>query len=152
MDYVNTLIRLTRTELEFLIAAPRRSEILTNKLERYFLYVILDGKANHESINLKTLQSFSKRSFYHCDKAIKKLIHDGWVASETNYLDKRSQVFLPTQKATKLVRAFEVIKYNTLIKKGMVKRKLISKYTLEDLVRMDESELAELRLEIEKIT
>ena len=152
MDFINTLIRLTRTELELLIAAPRRSEILTNKLERYFLYVILDGKANHESINLKTLQSFSKRSFYHCDKAIKKLIHDGWVASETNYLDKRSQVFLPTQKATKLVRAFEVIKYNTLIKKGMVKRKLISKYTLEDLVRMDESELAELRLEIEKIT
>ena len=149
MDYVNTLIRLTRTELEFLIAAPRRSEILTNKLERYFLYVIMDGKTNCESINLKTLQSFSKRSFYHCDKAVKKLIHEGWITSKTNYLDKRSKVYLPTQKATKLVRAFEAIKYNTLIKKGMVKGELISKYTLEDLVIMDEGELAELRLEIE---
>lgn len=33
----------------------------------------------------------------------------------------------------------------------MVKGKLMSEYTLEDLVRMDEGELAELRLEIEKI-
>jgi hypothetical protein len=149
VDFINALIRLTRTELEFLIAAPRRSEILTNKLERYFLYVIMDGKANCEPINLKTLQSFSKKSFYHCDKAVKKLIDEGWVISKTNYLDKRSKVFLPTQKATKLVKAFEAIKYNTLIKKGMVRGKLMSKYTLEDLVRMDAGELAELRLEIE---
>ena len=150
MDFINTLIRLTRTELEFLIAAPRRSEILTNKLERYFLYVIMDGKANCESINLKTLQSFSKRSFYNCDKAVKKLIHEGWVITKTNHLDKRSKVFLPTQKATKFVKAFEAIKYNTLLKKGVVKGKLMSEYTLEDLVRMDEGELAELKLEIEK--
>ena len=151
MDLINILIKLTATELEFLLAGPSRSEILTNKLERYFLYTILDFEADSKCINIKNLQSLSKRSFYHCDKAIKKLIHEGWVLSETNHLDKRSQVFLPTTKAVKLVKAFETIKFNTLIKKGVVKSKLISKYTLEDLVALDESGLGDLRLEIEKI-
>lgn len=152
MNLINILIKLTATELEFLLAGPSRSEILTNKLERYFLYTILDFEADSKCINIKNLQSLSKRSFYHCDKAIKKLIHEGWVLSKTNHLDKRSQVFLPTTKAVKLVKAFETIKFNTLIKKGVVKSKLISKYTLEDLVTLDESGLGELRLEIEKIS
>ena len=151
MNLINILIKLTATELEFLLAGPSRSEILTNKLERYFLYTILDFEADSKCINIKNLQSLSKRSFYHCDKAVKKLIHAGWVLSKTNHLDKRSQVFLPTTKAVKLVKAFETIKFNTLIKKGVVKSKLISKYTLEDLVTLDESGLGELRLEIEKI-
>ena len=76
MDLINILIKLTATELEFLLAGPSRSEILTNKLERYFLYTILDCAADNKCINIKTLQSLSKRSFYHCDKAVKKLIYE----------------------------------------------------------------------------
>lgn len=151
MDLINILIKLTATELEFLLAGPSRSEILTNKLERYFLYTVLDFAADSKCINIKILQSLSKRSFYHCNKAVKKLIHEGWVSSKTNHLDKRSQVFLPTTKAVRLVKAFETIKFNTLIKKGVIKSKFISKYTLDDLVALDEKGLGELRLEIEKI-
>lgn len=115
-----------------------------------FCYFTIISKNKNKEINIKYIQSQSQQSFYHCSRAIKKLIANGWISESINLKDKRNIDLLPTKKSIDLVRAYEDIRANSLIQKGIKLPKPKHNITIQDLLNASESQLRKIREDLSK--
>ena len=75
---------------------------------------------------------------------------NGWISESINLKDKRNINLLPTKKCIDLVRAYEDIKANSLIQKGIKLPKPKHNITIQDMLNASESQLRKIKEDISK--
>ena len=148
MSDIDHLINLTRKELQLFLVTASSSDMITDPLQRFILYSVLDAKASNASINTKILTSESQQSFYRCNQAIDYLIGGDWLLAQTDPSDKRSKMLLPAEKTHKLIEAYEAIKIRTLQQSGYKHFQSPSPLTLDDLISASKQKLEKIKKEI----
>lgn len=150
MSIVNMFLHLTYEEVQLMLRNLDSKLVVSSSLERFIIYATIISKNENKKINIKYIQSQSQRSFYHCNRAIKKLIENGWISESINLKDKRNINLLPTKKSIDLVRAYEDIRANSLIQKGIKLPKPKYNITIQDMLDASESQLRKIKEELSK--
>jgi len=145
MPIANMFLHLTYEELQLMLRNLDSKTVISSPLERFIIYATIISKNENKEINIKYIQSQSQQSFYHCNRAIKKLIANGWISESINLKDKRNIDLLPTKKSIDLVRAYEDIRANSLIQKGIKLPKAKHNITLQDMINSSESQLRKIK-------
>lgn len=150
MSIVNMFLHLTYEEVQLMLRNLDSKLVVSSSLERFIIYATIISKNENKKINIKYIQSQSQQSFYHCNRAIKKLIENGWISESINLKDKRNINLLPTKKSIDLVRAYEDIRANSLIQKGIKLPKPKYNITIQDMLDASESQLRKIKEELSK--
>lgn len=145
MKIANQFLELTFEELQLMLRNIDSETVVSDPLERFIMYASIIAKNKNKIINIKYIQAESQQSFYHCNQAIKRLIKNGWVSESINSQDKRNKNLLPTQKSLKLVMAYEEIRANSLVQKGIKLPKPKHDITINDMINANESQLNKLK-------
>ena len=145
MPIANMFLHLTYEELQLMLRNLDSKTVVSSPLERFIIYATIISKNENKKINIKYIQSQSRQSFYHCNRAVKKLIENGWISESINLKDKRNINLLPTKKSIDLVRAYEDIKANSLIQKGIKLPKPKHNITIQDMLNASESQLRKIK-------
>ena len=146
MPINNMFLEITYEELQLMLRNIDSETFVSNQLERFIIYATIIAKNENKTINVKYIQAESQQSFYHCNQAIKRLTKNEWVSESINMQDKRNKNLLPTQKSLGLVRAYEEIRANSLVKKGINKLpKPKNNITFNDMINANESQLNIIR-------
>ena len=145
MPLANMFLHLTYEELQLMLRNLDSKLVVSSHIERFIIYATIISKNENKKINIKYIQSQSQQSFYHCNRAIKKLIENGWISESINLKDKRNINLLPTKKSIDLVRAYEDIRANSLIQKGIKLPKAKHNITLQDMINSSESQLRKIK-------
>ena len=138
-------LHLTYEELQLMLRNLDSKLVVSSHIERFIIYATIISKNENKEINIKYIQSQSQQSFYHCNRAIKKLIANGWISESINLKDKRNIDLLPTKKSIDLVRAYEDIRANSLIQKGIKLPKPKYDITIQDMLNASESQLRKIK-------
>jgi len=150
MPIANMFLHLTYEELQLMLRNLDSKTVISSPLERFIIYATIISKNENKEINIKYIQSQSQQSFYHCNRAIKKLIANGWISESINLKDKRNIDLLPTKKSIDLVRAYEDIRANSLIQKGIKLPKPKHNITIQDMINSSESQLMKIKEDLSK--
>ena len=150
MPIINQLVELTHEELQLMVQNLDSKDVVSNPLERFIMYSSILAAEEGSTINIKYIQAQSHQSFYLCNQAVRKLIKGGWVSESINEKDKRNKNILPTKKCIELVKAYEVAKANSLIKKGVKLPKPKTNLTIKDMLDANESLLQKIKEDILK--
>ena len=150
MPLANMFLHLTYEELQLMLRNLDSKLVVSSHIERFIIYATIISINENKKINIKYIQSQSQQSFYHCNRAIKKLIKDGWISESINLKDKRNINLLPTKKSIDLVRAYEDIRANSLIQKGIKLPKPKYDITIQDMLNASESQLRKIKEDISK--
>jgi len=145
MPIIKQFIELTLEELQLLVQNEGSSSVVSDPLERFIIYSTVSAQQEGRTINIKYIQAKSHRSFYRCNKAVKKLIKNGWISERTNQKDKRNKDLIAKQISITLVRDYESAKAGSLIKKGVKLGKPQSKLTLTDMLDKNEAQLVKMK-------
>ena len=145
MPLANMFLHLTYEELQLMLRNLDSKLVVSSHIERFIIYATIISKNENKKINIKYIQNQSQQSFYHCNRAIKKLIENGWISESIDKKDKRNINLLPTKKSIDLVRAYEDIKANSLIQKGIKLPKPKHNITMQDMVNASESQLRKIK-------
>jgi len=146
----NMFLHLTYEELQLMLRNHDSKTVVSSPLERFIIYAAIISENENKKINIKYIQSHSQQSFYHCSRAIKKLIANGWIYESINLKDKRNIDLLPTKKSIDLVRAYEDIRANSLIQKGIKLPKPKHNITIQDMINSSESQLMKIKEDLSK--
>ena len=138
-------LELTYEELQLMLRNLNSRAVVSNPLERFVIYSAIISKRENKTINTKYIQSQSRQSFYRCNRAIKKLIRNGWISENIDLEDKRNKNLLPTEKSLKLVTAYEEIRANSLVQKGIKLPKPKHNITMNDMINANESQLNKIK-------
>jgi len=151
MAAINMFLELTYEELQLMVRNLDSKNVVSNPLERFIIYATIIAKNENKKINIKYIQAQSHQSFYRCNLAIKKLISDDWILENTNLQDKRNKNLLPTKSCIELVRAYEDVRMNSLLQKGIkLPTKPKNNITIKDMLNASESHLARIKDELSK--
>ena len=150
MPITMKLVELTYEELQLMVQNLDSKDVVSNPLERFIMYSSIIAAEEGSTINIKYIQAQSHQSFYLCNQAVRKLIKGGWVSESINEKDKRNKNILPTKKCIELVKAYEVAKANSLIKKGVKLPKPKTNLTIKDMLDANESLLQKIKEDILK--
>jgi len=150
MSITNQLIVLTQKELQLMVHNLDSKDVVSNPLERFILYSSIIAAEEGSTINIKYIQAQSHQSFYRCNQAVKKLIEDDWIAVSINQQDKRNTDLLPTKKSSRLVKAYEGARANSLIQKGFKLPKPKTNLTIKDMLDANESQLQKIKEDLLK--
>jgi len=150
MPITMKLVELTYEELQLMVQNLDSKDVVSNPLERFIMYSSIIAAEEGSTINIKYIQAQSHQSFYLCNQAVRKLIKGGWVSESINEKDKRNKNILPTKKCIELVKAYEVAKANSLIKKGVKLPKPKTNLTIKDMLDANESQLRKIEEELLK--
>ena len=145
MPLANMFMDLTYEELQLMLRNLDSKLVVSSHIERFIIYASIISKNENKKINIKYIQNQSQQSFYHCNRAVKKLIENGWIYESIDINDKRNINLLPTKKSIDLVRAYEDIKANSLIQKGIKLPKPKHNITMQDMVNASESQLRKIK-------
>jgi len=145
MPIANMFLHLTYEELQLMLRNLDSKMVVSSHIERFIIYATIISKNENKDINIKYIQNQSQQSFYHCNRAVKKLIENGWISESINLKDKRNINLLPTKKSIDLVRAYEDIKANSLIQKGIKLPKPKHNITIQDMLNASESQLRKIK-------
>ncbi|MDB0009651.1 hypothetical protein N9E65_00325 [Gammaproteobacteria bacterium] len=141
MTIANMFLELTFEELQLMLRNIGSETMVSNPLERFIIYATIIAKNENKTINIKYIQAQSQHSFYHCNQAIKRLLKNDWISESINLQDKRNINLLPTKKSLELVRAYEEIRANSLVQKGVKLPKPKYNITINDIINSNESQL-----------
>ena len=150
MPIANMFLHLTYEELQLMLRNLDSKMVVSSHIERFIIYATIISKNENKDINIKYIQNQSQQSFYHCNRAVKKLIENGWISESINLKDKRNINLLPTKKSIDLVRAYEDIRANSLIQKGIKLPKPKHNITILDMVNASESQLRKIKDNLSK--
>jgi len=150
MPLANMFLHLTYEELQLMLRNLDSKLVVSSHIERFIIYATIISKNENKKINIKYIQSQSQQSFYHCNRAIKKLIENGWIYESIDINDKRNINLLPTKKSIHLVRAYEDSKANSLIQKGVNLPKPKHNITIKDMLQASEFQLKKIKEDLSK--
>ena len=145
MTMTNMFLELTYEELQLMLRNTYSKTVVSNPLERFIIYATIIAKNKNKTINIKYIVAQSQQSFYHCNQATKRLLKNEWISESINLQDKRNKNLLPTEKSYELVRAYEEIRANSLVQKGVKLPKPKQNITLNDMINANESQLNTIR-------